>query len=109
MDDYHQGYGKVAAIEDCDPSFLVYRKFGWLHNRILLHLQDELVELESDLEELDQWERLTGNPKKLRCRRLDEAVPETSERRQLLTQCSEKLAEYGEQLFHKGFAFANHL
>lgn len=96
VDEYQRGYGKVAAFEDSDPSFLIYRKFGWLHNRILLHLQDELVDLESQLEALDQWEALIGNPTKLRCRRLDDAVPEKSERRKLLVQCSEKLAEYGE-------------
>lgn len=97
VDKYKSGYGKVAAFEDSDPSFLMYRKFGWLHNRILLHLQDELVDLEGQLEALDHWEAQTGNPTKLRCRRLDDAVPEKSERRKLLSQCSEKLAEYGEQ------------
>ncbi|KAL8796959.1 MAG: hypothetical protein Q9195_000730 [Heterodermia aff. obscurata] len=37
LDGYPQGYGKVAAIESCDPNFLIYRKFAWLHNRLLLH------------------------------------------------------------------------
>lgn len=94
VSEYH-GYGRVAAYEDSDPSFLIYRKFGWVHNRILLHLQDELVDLEGQLEDLDKWEALTGNPTKLVCRRLDDAGPEESERRILLRRCSEKLAEYG--------------
>lgn len=94
VSEYH-GYGKVAAYEDSDPSFLIYRKFGWLHNRILLHLQDELVDLEDELENLDNWEAMTGNPKKLVCRRLDDAAPEKSERRLLLKRCNDKLAEYG--------------
>lgn len=98
MSEYERGYGKVAAFEDSDPAFLIYRKFGWLHNRILLHLQDELADLEDQLEDLDRWEVLTGNPKKLLCRRLDDAVPEESERRRLLTLCREKLDEYGEHL-----------
>ena len=88
----------MAAYEDSDPSFLIYRKFGWLHNRVLLHLQDELVDLEGQLEDLDKWEVLTGNPAKLGCRRLDDAAPEESERRKLLIACREKLTEYGEPL-----------
>lgn len=98
MSEYDPGYGKVAAYEDSDPSFLIYRKFGWLHNRVLLHLQDELVDLEGQLEDFDKWEALTGNPTKLLCRRLDDAVPEESERRTMLKLCHEKLDEYGKLL-----------
>ena len=94
VSDYDPGYGKVAAFEDSDPCLLIYRKFGWLHKRILLHLQDELVELEEQLQGLDEWETLTGNPKKLLCRRLDDAAPD-SLRRSLLKESSEKLGKYG--------------
>ncbi|KAL9121480.1 MAG: hypothetical protein Q9187_001958 [Circinaria calcarea] len=57
MDEYLPGYGKLAAIEDCDPNFLIYRKFGWLHNRVLLHYQDELAEYEEQLEDIDRFDR----------------------------------------------------
>ena len=93
VSDYNPGYGKAAAFEDSDPCLLIYRKFGWLHNRILLHLQDELVELEEQLQGLDEWEALTGNPTKLLCRRLDDAAPDAL-RRNLLKECSEKLEKY---------------
>ena len=86
----------MAAYEDCDPCFSIYRKFGWLHSRILLHLQDELVDLEDQLEDLDKWEAVSGNPIKLLCRRLDDAAPENSVRRKLLKECHEKLDQYGE-------------
>ena len=77
---------------------MIYRKFGWLHNRILLHLQDELVDLEEQLEGLDKWEAERGDPTKLACRRLDDAEPEHSPRRQLLQLCREKLDKYGKPL-----------
>ena len=99
VSEYEPGYGKVAAFEDSDPSFSIYRKFGWMHNRILLHLQDELADLEGQLEDLDKWEAQSGNPTKLLCRRLDESVPEESERRKLLELCRKKLEEYGESTF----------
>ena len=54
VDEYPPGYGKLAAFEECDPSFLICRKFGWLHIRVLLHLQDEVQELGEELESLDK-------------------------------------------------------
>ena len=94
MDHYPVGYGKLAAIEDCDPDFLIYRKFGWLRNCALLHLQDELVELEEDLEALDGFE-FVEEPRRLYSRRQNEG-PDGIERRELLKQIRSKLAEYGE-------------
>ena len=94
MDGYSEGYGRLAAFEDCDPNFLIYRKFGWLYNRLLLHLQDELKKLEEDLERLDRWELEKGDYKKLRSRRRDASFP-TSKRQALLTVLNGKLKEYG--------------
>ncbi len=94
MDQYPVGYGKLAAVEGCDPNFLIYRKFAWLHNRILLHLQDELVELEEDLEALDKFEFIE-EPTRLFSRRQNNGS-DGSERLELLHKIKEKLAEYGE-------------
>ena len=95
MDDYDQGYGKVAAFEDCDPNFLIYRKFGWLHNRIILHTQDELQELEERLEGLDKWEVSDGDKEILKHRREDDKDTD-SPRKELLKTIKAKLAEYDE-------------
>ena len=98
VDEYHCGYAKVAAFENCDPSFLIYRKFGWLHNRVLLHTQDELQEMESDLEALDKMEAEQGDPRKLRSRRIDETDTD-SPRKELIEQIKSKMKEYDEILF----------
>ncbi|OQO04026.1 hypothetical protein B0A48_10669 [Cryoendolithus antarcticus] len=50
------GYDRLAraiASESPDSAPPLYRKFGHLHHRILLHLQDELAELEEQLASLD--------------------------------------------------------
>ncbi len=93
MDEYGRGYARLAAFENCDPSFLVYRKFGWLHNRVLLTLQDELQLLEEELLLLDKVEATKGNPVHQQSRRLDYGRP-NSRRRTLLTDIKKKLDEY---------------
>lgn len=94
VNEYERGYGMVAAFEDSDPCFLMYRKFGWLHNRLLLQLQDELSVLEVQLENFDKDEAIHSRPLYQQSRRKDEARPD-SERRLKLQVIKEKLEEYG--------------
>ena len=46
----YQGYSSYIAS---DEDYLILRRFGCLHIRVLLMLQDELVELEGQLAEMD--------------------------------------------------------
>ena len=93
MDEYPAGYGKLAAIEACEPNFLIYRKFAWLHNRLLLHKQDELGELEQRLEAIDKADS-KEDPRRLRSRRRDERVSPQSPRKEVLKEIDEKLESY---------------
>lgn len=94
-----RGYPKVAAFANTDPSFLIYRKFGWLHNRILLYFQDELVALEYKLNKLDQGTFTHDKEVKLKSRREDFNNPGL--RRDTVKQIAEKLQEYG-RFIHLG-------
>ncbi|KAL8912001.1 MAG: hypothetical protein Q9171_002914 [Xanthocarpia ochracea] len=96
LDQYTVGYPKVAAFENADPSFLIYRKFGWLHNRLLLYLQDELAELEHKLDQLDKATFSDDEDFKLSSRRDDWIGP--SKRRDLVRQIAQKLEEYDKHL-----------
>ena len=95
VDDYRPGYGKVAAIEDLDADFLVFRKFGWLHNYALLYLQDELAQQQDELERFDKWEHEKGNPTKLVSRRIDQSFHD-SRRKELVDKLHGTLTQYGE-------------
>ena len=92
MDEYPPGYGKIAAIEKCDPNFLILRKFGWLHTRILLHHQDELASMEEELERIDNAQFLT-DPVRVVSRRRDDALK--SRRKELICEIEQKLRVYG--------------
>ncbi|MCJ1245850.1 hypothetical protein MMC30_003054 [Trapelia coarctata] len=95
IDSYPEGYPRVAAMEDSDPNFMICRKFGWLHLRVLLHYQDQLVELEEDLERIDAFDA-GSDFRKLKSRRRDEAI--NSERKDILIRIDKKLAAYDELL-----------
>ena len=98
-------YPKFVDWLDSDDSFLVCRRFGWLHSRVLLHRQEELIRLEHCLEELDRidlkldestphssrnW-KLDG-----KARKRDESTPHDS-RDWLLKTIEEKLSDYGKR------------
>ncbi|OCK95286.1 uncharacterized protein K441DRAFT_658679 [Cenococcum geophilum 1.58] len=53
IDSYAEGYPQFAAFVNSDDNFRVYRRFGTLRNRILLHRQQELAKLEERLNEID--------------------------------------------------------
>lgn len=94
MDSYQQGYSTLAAIEDADPNFLIYRKFGWLRNRLLLDLQDELATFEEELELLDANNARLGDPQKVSKSRRNDELQKTL-RQNLLKTVRQKLSEYG--------------
>ena len=92
VDDYPIGYPKLAAMEDLDPNFMITRRFGWLHMRLLLHLQDEITELEATLQAMDKLNADT-DPLRLVSRRRDEGFD--NKRKDLLQTIDEKLIQYG--------------
>ncbi|RMZ78185.1 hypothetical protein DV738_g3968, partial [Chaetothyriales sp. CBS 135597] len=72
-----RGYPQLASYVSADIDGRLYRRFGYLRNRLLLHKQDEIAELEDELERLDRadaahqddWFRLVS-------RRFDDGEPQ---------------------------------
>jgi hypothetical protein len=48
-----RGYPEVATFLDSDDNFMICRRFGYLHWRVLLEKQRELQYLENALDETD--------------------------------------------------------
>ena len=92
VDDHPMGYPRMAAFINSDPSFLMCRRFGFLHSRVLLYRQDELAQLENQLVELDA-DDAKNNPRALISRELDEQ--QAPWRKDLILGIDEKLKEYG--------------
>lgn len=97
VDDHPKGYPQLAAFIDSDENFLMCRRFGFLHSRVLLYRQDELSKLESNLIEMDQLDQ-EECPLALRSRKTDDArddIEEQYSRKTLINQIDAKLKEYG--------------
>ena len=80
---------------------MMYRRFGQLHARLLLHRQDRLRGLEDELGALDAADAaMPGRQNLLRCREDDDAAdppgPAPRSRAAVLDEIQEVLAEYGE-------------
>ncbi|KAI9780828.1 MAG: hypothetical protein M1839_006455 [Geoglossum umbratile] len=84
------GYPKLSAFVNSSPGhiFQLFRRFGVLNARVLLHLQDELCELESALAELDASPHDSGT------RRYDQ----NPDRPLLIQTITTKVAEYNNLL-----------
>lgn len=103
MEECPLGYPKLGAFLSSESSFSLYRGFHYLHSRILLDLQAQIVCLERELDEADILDSQNGHDIRLRSRRIDEKqkgdIAKTESRRPRSTIVSEmriKLLEYGQ-------------
>ncbi|MCJ1331614.1 hypothetical protein MMC10_008305 [Thelotrema lepadinum] len=95
IDEFPNGYPKLAAIEASDDNFLIFKKFSWLRNWTLLYLQDELLVLQEDLMTLDTYD-MKHDSARLSSRRRDAALD--SRRKDLLLQIEQKLNRFDKLL-----------
>ncbi|KAH6719118.1 hypothetical protein BKA61DRAFT_596896 [Leptodontidium sp. MPI-SDFR-AT-0119] len=90
---------------DSDENFMIYRRFGFLHARLLLQKQDELRLMEEALDRLDR-DDISENPKALQCRMEDvdlekQSTPQGTETRQkLLSRMETTILRYDELLLN---------
>lgn len=78
---------------------MIYRRFGYIHSRLLLNKQDELRELEASLKDMDLIDAKSDEGKLyLQSRELDEdreKIPGLESRRELLERIERKTLQYG--------------
>ncbi|KUJ23405.1 uncharacterized protein LY89DRAFT_663846 [Mollisia scopiformis] len=95
LEDFPDGFPKLAAFVSSDVDFGMVRNFKTLHNRLLLHDQVELTGLEKRLRELDKEDEADPKKSNYRLRRVKhkEGYGNT-EQRDLLQEVRRKLNEY---------------
>jgi hypothetical protein len=72
----------------------MYRRFGMLHQRVLLQRQDEICELEDNLKSMDLADYQL-DAELLMSREKDEVIRGSHERRNLIEKIHTKLKDYG--------------
>ena len=93
------GYPRVSCYLDSDDAFMIYRRFGLLQSRLLLHKQDELRKMEEELLTMDMRDDKTEEGQDfLRCWNRDRkrVSPDGKETRKQLMERIEKTSfKYG--------------
>jgi hypothetical protein len=97
-----RGYPQLAGYVSADIDGRLYRRFGYLRNRLLLHKQDAVIELEAELAQLDATDFAGDDIASFRLlsRRYDEEDPDCP-RRKLLDRLDVALREYDELLLRE--------
>ncbi|EMR84825.1 hypothetical protein BcDW1_6439 [Botrytis cinerea BcDW1] len=105
LSENQKSYRSLSIFLDSDENFKIYRRFGYLHSRLLLRKQDEIRRLEMELDELDDLDEADDAPdrRRARSRNADMAAekkelaedPNLRTRTVVLNEIEEKLAAYG--------------
>ena len=93
VEDFPDGYPRFAALMDSDINTRLYRRFGLIRNRLLLHKQDKIAELSEKLSDQDRADEIS-HPERLWCRRYDEELGDESPRAEILRSLGKALEEY---------------
>jgi len=97
IDDHPEGYPRFAAFLNSDENFLVARRYGLMHTRIMLYRQAELAKLEQALFDLDR-EDAQDEDRALRGVKFVERGDRGEDRVELIDKIEEKLKQYGGSL-----------
>lgn len=100
VDETPNGYPSLAAWQSSDPTLMQYRRFLYLHCRILSEAQYDLGLLERELDELDDHHNTDTESIRLHSFADDRSSPPDSTgvhrpRAQILADMREKLVDYG--------------
>ncbi|KAF1813340.1 hypothetical protein P152DRAFT_395521 [Eremomyces bilateralis CBS 781.70] len=103
LEDCPNGYPRLAAFLASEPNFSLYRGFGYLHARVLLELQSEIVALEQELDDIDEIHSETdGSNRRLISRGADVAAADREKeertRQDILRDIRTKLVEYDDMM-----------
>jgi hypothetical protein len=96
VENYPQGWPQLAALQNSNDNFAIFRRFGLVHCRVLLHLQAEIELLEHKLSDLDQADAKDGSSTSWRLRTAEYKENWDPAQKDILKQLQDKLQVYGE-------------
>lgn len=91
METFRLGYPRLSAYLNSDKDFVVFRRFGQVHTRLLLHKQSAISNLEERLNAIDEAEE---NAYRLKSWNTDDNM----ERKDVLAELEARILEYGKNM-----------
>ncbi|KAL9102430.1 MAG: hypothetical protein Q9163_002422 [Psora crenata] len=88
-----KGYPWLAATVNNNEDYFIFRKFGYLRCRLILHCQEELAGLERRLASMDNLDE-AGYPSALESVQVDESRQKPKWRKELFEKAKAKFEEY---------------
>ncbi|KAL1967377.1 hypothetical protein VTN77DRAFT_3161 [Rasamsonia byssochlamydoides] len=93
------GYKRYSAFLGFSRSFFFLRQFRTLNVRVLLAMQDDIVELEEELDRIEETLRqASSNVHNGKLREVDRAVSEAEQRHELIWEIQEKIRRYNKHI-----------
>jgi hypothetical protein len=91
VETFRSGYPRLSAYLNSDKNFVVFRRFGQVHTRLLLHKQSVISNLEERLTAIDEAEE---NAYRLKSWNTDDNI----ERKDVLAELEARILEYGKNM-----------
>jgi hypothetical protein len=95
IEKYPRGWPQLAAFLNSEDNFAIFRRFGNVHCRLLVHLQAEIQILEHKLKELDESDASPSSPHRWRLQKADFGEEGDPGQRDIRRQLQEKILVYG--------------
>ena len=103
-----RGYPQLSSYIATDIDGRLYRRYAYLRNRLLLHKQDQLAELEEQLDKLDATHAADDEDFYRLCSRRFDDEDKESKRRKLIKQIDDVLKEYDDLLLREHHILSIH-
>lgn len=101
VDDFQEGIPQLAALLNSNDSFALFRRFGQLSSRVLIHMTIELADLEKELADMDSNNASNSDKaKQYRLYGAGDANGWGKEHEALVMKIKGKLQEYCRSLSH---------
>ncbi len=95
VDDYPDGWPRVAAFLNSADNFQIFRRFSYAHSRLLTNLMAKITTLEKRLLELDEKDAEVGSETYYRLRTTEYQEGWDAKKQELMDKLKAEILAYG--------------
>lgn len=95
VDDYPDGWPRVAAFLNSADTFQIFRRFSYAHTRLLTNMMAKITTLEKGLLELDRKDAEVGSDTNYRLRATEYQGGWDTEKQELMDRLQVEIRAYG--------------